>query len=65
MFSQFSKLNLIILQIVGAAEDVEQKKGGGTPRSCQETKRRKADITYGIDDIPPWYLCIFMALQVR
>lgn len=21
-------------------------------------------ITYGIDDNPPWYLCIFMALQV-
>ncbi|KAL1458368.1 hypothetical protein WDU94_008525 [Cyamophila willieti] len=23
----------------------------------------KPDITYGIDDIPPWYLSIFMALQ--
>lgn len=22
-----------------------------------------ANITYGIDDVPPWYLCLFMALQ--
>ncbi|XP_014234315.1 solute carrier family 23 member 2 [Trichogramma pretiosum] len=24
---------------------------------------RGSDITYGIDDVPPWYLCLFMALQ--
>ncbi|XP_043469540.1 solute carrier family 23 member 1 [Leptopilina heterotoma] len=27
------------------------------------SKNRNPDITYGIDDIPPWYLCLFMALQ--
>lgn len=27
------------------------------------SKNRGADITYGIDDVPPWYLCFFMALQ--
>ncbi|KAJ4441305.1 hypothetical protein ANN_11159, partial [Periplaneta americana] len=26
-------------------------------------KRQDTDITYGIDDNPPWYLCVFMALQ--
>jgi hypothetical protein len=64
MFSQLSKFYLIILQIVGA-EDVDSKEELGVSSSCQEAKKREADITYGIDDIPPWYLCIFMALQVR
>lgn len=30
-----------------------------------EDANRKGNVTYGIDDVPPWYLCIFMALQVR
>lgn len=25
---------------------------------------KKSDITYGIDDNPPWYLCLFLAIQV-
>lgn len=28
-----------------------------------DTNERGADILYGIDDIPPWYLCIPMAFQ--
>ncbi|XP_022128799.2 solute carrier family 23 member 2 [Pieris rapae] len=28
-----------------------------------DDEQRKGNVTYGIDDIPPWYLCIFMALQ--
>lgn len=28
-------------------------------------EKRGADILYGIDDIPPWYLSIPMAFQVR
>nr|XP_049462703.1 solute carrier family 23 member 2 [Anopheles coluzzii] len=31
--------------------------------SKPEGKARGADINYGIDDNPPWYFCIMMALQ--
>ncbi|XP_014362079.2 solute carrier family 23 member 2 [Papilio machaon] len=29
----------------------------------KEGEERKGNVSYGIDDTPPWYLCIFMALQ--
>ncbi|XP_067007322.1 solute carrier family 23 member 2 isoform X2 [Anabrus simplex] len=28
-----------------------------------DKRAAQSNITYGIDDVPPWYLCIFMALQ--
>ncbi|XP_021705938.1 uncharacterized protein LOC23687387 isoform X2 [Aedes aegypti] len=31
--------------------------------SEKSPQKRGADINYGIDDAPPWYLSIFMALQ--
>lgn len=34
-----------------------------TPLSEKSPQKRGADINYGIDDAPPWYLSIFMALQ--
>lgn len=39
------------------APPAEQTAAGGAARG--------GTVTYGIDDTPPWYLCIFMALQVN
>ncbi|KAG7198924.1 hypothetical protein KM043_015738 [Ampulex compressa] len=37
---------------------------GNTPAAEENiSKDRNIGITYGIDDVPPWYLCLFMALQ--
>lgn len=47
---QLSEINLENSTAVSVEED-------------KTTKNRAADITYGIDDVPPWYLCLFMALQ--
>ncbi|XP_024879183.1 solute carrier family 23 member 1-like isoform X1 [Temnothorax curvispinosus] len=33
------------------------------PKETADDTNRNPEITYGIDDVPPWYLCLFMALQ--
>uniref|UniRef100_A0A182XWU4 Uncharacterized protein n=1 Tax=Anopheles stephensi TaxID=30069 RepID=A0A182XWU4_ANOST len=45
--------------------DTEQQHAPCTPEpgNGKEGKARGADINYGIDDNPPWYFCIMMALQ--
>lgn len=42
--------------------NIENSTAASTGNEKSEGKRR-VDITYGIDDVPPWYLCLFMALQ--
>ncbi|EGI70181.1 hypothetical protein G5I_00939 [Acromyrmex echinatior] len=34
-----------------------------TKEAINDTNRN-SELTYGIDDAPPWYLCLFMALQL-
>ncbi|KAL7040040.1 hypothetical protein ACKWTF_000235 [Chironomus riparius] len=42
-------------------ESPEIESNNNNQRSKDENK--KSDITYGIDQVPPWYLCFFMAIQ--
>ncbi|XP_063232307.1 solute carrier family 23 member 2 isoform X2 [Bacillus rossius redtenbacheri] len=44
----------------GVATDAKQKE---TSERESGSSNNNANITYGIDDVPPWYLCLFMALQ--
>ncbi|OXU18741.1 hypothetical protein TSAR_000108 [Trichomalopsis sarcophagae] len=63
--------NAVQLTSVSVEENApsSQQNGQNVPTNNNDDKgtemveRQKPDITYGIDDIPPWYLCLFMALQ--
>ncbi|XP_059051571.1 solute carrier family 23 member 2 [Achroia grisella] len=48
-------IQLGLENIVRETNTEESRRNGDVPKT--------AIVTYGIDDIPPWYLCIFMALQ--
>lgn len=56
-----------IWRVFQALNLIEGELNGKTNKTIEfqpEEDKYKADITYGIDDVPSWYLCIFMALQV-
>ncbi|XP_048482727.1 solute carrier family 23 member 2 [Plutella xylostella] len=48
-------LDNIVRDLVNDTTELPGKQDGDGARS--------SNVTYGIDDTPPWYLCIFMALQ--
>ncbi|XP_047995153.1 solute carrier family 23 member 2 [Leguminivora glycinivorella] len=50
-------LENLVRDVLGEAEIGEDVPGK------QNDEAREGNVTYGIDDTPPWYLCIFMALQ--
>ena len=47
--------------------DIEMAEKQPEDRNGDKDKRPKgnsSDITYGIDDVPPWYLSVFLGFQV-
>ncbi|PSN43429.1 Solute carrier family 23 member 1 [Blattella germanica] len=50
-----SSTNHLVLTMMGVENGTVVNNNGEEKKEC--------DITYGVDDNPPWYLCIFMALQ--
>ena len=47
--------------------DIEMAEKQPEDRNEDKDKRPKgnsSDITYGIDDVPPWYLSVFLGFQV-
>ena len=54
-------------KIQPANSDIEMADTQSEDRSGdmdRRSKRNGSDITYGIDDIPPWYLSVFLGFQV-
>ena len=54
-------------KIQPANSDIEMADKQSEDRSGdmdRRSKRNGSDITYGIDDIPPWYLSVFLGFQV-
>nr|CAD7590799.1 unnamed protein product [Timema genevievae] len=49
----------LALKVVGAADAASSE----NKREENTKENTNNDITYGIDDTPSWYLCVFMALQ--
>lgn len=44
--------------------DQQRKNGGKTHGRSRETEEDRNKPTYCVTDVPPWYLCIFLAIQV-
>ncbi|XP_014203487.1 solute carrier family 23 member 2 [Copidosoma floridanum] len=51
------------IQLTSVNIEENGSKNGEANVNQGKEQNRKTDITYGIDDVPPWYLCLFMALQ--
>ncbi|XP_046676697.1 solute carrier family 23 member 1 isoform X2 [Homalodisca vitripennis] len=57
------ELGLSTIDLIDGELNGHQEKQNKLQFKVEEEKKFEATITYGIDDVPSWYLCIFMALQ--
>ena len=44
--------------------DAAEKNADSLESAGSSVNLRKCDIVYGIEDNPPWYMCILLGLQV-
>lgn len=63
-FTQSCTYNYYILYIYFTIFQSTDNSMISMPKETINDTNRNPEITYGIDDVPPWYLCLFMALQV-
>jgi hypothetical protein len=50
--------------VLGSDESNLANGDTNTFKNEEEKQQTQSDVQYGIDDVPPWYLCILMGLQV-
>jgi hypothetical protein len=55
---------MIMFQVSGSDENNLENGNANTFKSKEEKQQQESDVKYAIDDVPPWYLCILMGLQV-
>jgi hypothetical protein len=53
-----------MFQVSGLDENNVENGNVSTSKSKEDKQQDESDVKYGIDDVPSWYLCILMGLQV-
>jgi hypothetical protein len=54
----------MMFQVSGQDANNVENGNVNTSKSKEGTQQEESDVKYGIDDVPSWYLCILMGLQV-